>query len=150
MNRIPALFGALRRRSISIKRQDFEDISDRVQANDFVFLDPPYVTSHNLNGFVDWNEAIFSWEDQIRLAAMARKLVARGANVLVTNAAHEDVAELYAGFGYKAFSRSSTLAAEASRRVMTSEAIFFGGPAYDQLCSERVEARFALPSSLRV
>jgi DNA adenine methylase len=95
-----------------------------------VFLDPPYVTSHNMNGFVDWNECLFSWKDQVRLAAMAQRLVEKGANVLVTNAAHADLRTLYKGFGQAEFDRSSTLASDTSRRGRTSEAIFFAGPAY--------------------
>jgi len=123
----------LRRREVSIKRQDFANIEQRVEANDFVFLDPPYVTSHNMNGFVDWNECLFSWSDQIRLASMARRLVKKGANVLVTNANHGDVQNLYSDFGMAIYSRWSNLASDTSRRGTTSEAIFFGGPAYPQV-----------------
>lgn len=121
----------LRRRSIAIKHQDFGAIEARVKEGDFVFLDPPYVTSHNMNGFVDWNEALFSWDDQVRLAAMARGFVERGANVLITNADHKDVQLLYRGFGCSQFVRASTLASDVARRGRTSEAIFFAGPAYN-------------------
>jgi DNA adenine methylase len=120
----------LRRRSISVKCQDFQAIAPDVSEGDFVFLDPPYVTSHNMNGFVDWNECLFSWKDQIRLAKMANQLVAKKANVLITNAAHADVTALYKRFGVNRFERSSTLAGDTSRRGTTSEAIFFAGPAY--------------------
>jgi DNA adenine methylase len=125
----------LRRRGVSIRHQDFEEIEERVSAGDFVFLDPPYVTSHNMNGFVDWNECLFSWKDQIRLAAMARRLVEKKANVLVTNAAHADLRKLYSDFGQSEFNRSSTLASDISRRGRTSEAIFFSGPAYSHLAA---------------
>jgi DNA adenine methylase len=120
----------LRRREISIKQQDFEEIEKRVTKGDFVFLDPPYVTSHNMNGFIDWNECLFSWADQARLASMAKRLVKKGANVLITNADHTDVHDLYADFGKVIFTRSSTLASDTSRRGTTSEAIFFAGPGY--------------------
>jgi DNA adenine methylase len=120
----------LRRREVSIKNQDFEEIESRVKEGDFVFLDPPYVTSHNMNGFVDWNERLFSWSDQIRLAEMAKRIIKKKANVLITNAAHGDVQALYSGFGRVTFSRWSALASDTSRRGTTSEAIFFGGPAY--------------------
>jgi DNA adenine methylase len=122
----------LRRREVSTKCQDFESISNRVEKGDFVFLDPPYVTSHNMNGFVDWNESLFSWDDQIRLARMAAKLVRRGANVLITNADHPDVHELYRSFHYKQLNRYSTLASNKKHRGSTSEAIFVGGPAYSE------------------
>jgi DNA adenine methylase len=122
----------LRRRSIAIKHQDFGEIESRVSGGDFVFLDPPYVTSHNMNGFVDWNECLFSWKDQVRLADMARRLVRKKANVLITNAAHSDLRALYSDFGQAEFNRYSTLASDTSRRRATSEAIFFAGPAYSK------------------
>lgn len=121
----------LRRRSVSVRCQDFEEIGDRVVEGDFVFFDPPYVTTHNMNGFVDWNERLFSWKDQIRLAALTHRLIARGANVLVTNADHMDIRELYQGLYYKKLVRISTLAGDKSRRVEISEAILAGGPNYN-------------------
>jgi DNA adenine methylase len=57
----------LRRRGVRIRQQDFEEIESRVGSGDFVFFDPPYVTTHNINGFADWNERLFSWSDQLRL-----------------------------------------------------------------------------------
>lgn len=129
----------LRRRAVTIRHQDFEEIEPRVCEGDFVFLDPPYVTSHNMNGFADWNECLFSWKDQVRLAVMARRLVDNGANVLVTNAAHADLRALYRGFGQAEFDRSSTLASDTSRRGRTSEAIFFAGPAYPKLVAPMIQ-----------
>jgi DNA adenine methylase len=120
----------LRRRSVTLRCQDFEEISSRVAEGDFVYFDPPYVTTHNMNGFVDWNERLFSWRDQIRLAALAKRLIAKGVNVLVTNANHRDIQELYRGLYYEKLVRISTLAGDKSRRVQTSEAIFAGGPNY--------------------
>jgi DNA adenine methylase len=122
----------LRRREVSTKCQDFEAINDRVRKGDFVFLDPPYVTSHNMNGFIDWNESLFRWDDQIRLASMAVRLARRGANVLITNADHPDVRKLYSSFGYRRLVRSTTLASDTDRRGRTTEAIFMGGPAYQR------------------
>jgi DNA adenine methylase len=135
----------LRRRSVSIRCQDFEAIAERVGERDFVFLDPPYVTSHNMNGFADWNEQLFSWKDQIRLAAMAKKLVRKGANVLITNADHPDIRELYKEFNSATFDRFSTLASDVSKRKRTSEAVFLGGPAYVGFEVRMLDRRGALP-----
>jgi DNA adenine methylase len=79
---------------------------------------------------VDWNEKLFGWEDQVRLALLAKKLSDIGANVLVTNADHADVRSLYVDFGYVQLSRFSSLAADSSKRKPTTEAAFFRGPFY--------------------
>src|SRR5690606_6490089 len=42
---------------------DFEDTIDQCGCGDFLFVDPPYTVRHNNNGFVKYNEEIFSWQD---------------------------------------------------------------------------------------
>lgn len=111
--------------SISVRNCDFSTAARTVRSRDLVFFDPPYVTRHNMNGFRDYNEVLFSWEDQIRLAKTARKLAERGANVFVTNADHDEVRNLYPNFSYVKLTRSSTLASDAKKRGVASEALFF-------------------------
>lgn len=55
---------------------DFQPVIDQAEKGDFLFVDPPYTVHHNLNGFIKYNEILFSWDDQIRLAEsleLARK-----------------------------------------------------------------------------
>ena len=104
---------------------DFEPVIARAQKGDVVFADPPYTARHNLNGFLKYNERIFSWADQVRLAECLQEAVRRGASVIVTNANHASVRELYAGvFKYQELSRASVLAASPGRRGRTTEALF--------------------------
>lgn len=116
----------LNRSDVSIRAIDFAGAVSRAREGDFVFFDPPYVTRHNNNGFRDYNETLFSWSDQVRLAECATKLRSRGVKVVVTNAAHEDVRELYPGFSFHEIYRSSTLASDASKRGTATEALFVG------------------------
>lgn len=107
---------------------DFEVVLNGTGDGDLVFLDPPYVTRHNNNGFVDYNERLFSWGDQLRLACAAEAARARGAYVLVTNADHEDVVSMYPAFEKQSLARMSTLAGDRTRRVATTEALLLGRP----------------------
>jgi DNA adenine methylase len=107
---------------------DFADSLEAVRSGDFVFLDPPYLTRHNNNGFVEYNEQIFSWSDQQRLAKIANDLVATGASVMVTNALHQDVLDLYEGFNVAQVERSSTIASDNSRRGRVTEAVLYRNP----------------------
>ena len=116
----------LRRPSVTIASMDFEDALAGVKRGDLVYLDPPYVTRHNNNGFIDYNEKLFSWRDQERLARVAKRLVENGAHVLVSNAEHSDIIELFDGFQRVRFERSSTLASDASKRGKVYEAVFVG------------------------
>lgn len=116
----------LRRSTVVLQSGDFEDALVGVGKGDLVYLDPPYVTRHNNNGFVDYNEKLFSWSDQKRLARVANHLVARGAHVIVSNAAHEDLVRLYPTFRSYEFTRSSTLASNPKKRGRVTEAVLIG------------------------
>lgn len=114
---------ALNASQVFVISDDFEDVCDRAAVDDFVFIDPPYVTSHNHNGFIEYNEKIFSWKDQMRLEKVCRNLDERGVTFLLTNANHECVSEIYDGFCQHTFSRYSTLAADKNFRKPTSELV---------------------------
>jgi DNA adenine methylase len=116
---------ALRGSRISLETQDFESALSEVVAGDLVFLDPPYVTGHNNNGFIDYNELIFSWKDQERTAHAANTAASAGAHVIVTNALHDDVLALYEGFEVRELHRHSTLAGSAKARRPVKEAIIW-------------------------
>jgi DNA adenine methylase len=93
-----------------------------VQKDDFCFIDPPYVTRHNFNGFVKYNDRIFSWEDQVRLARCVSEAAGRGAKILITNGNHLSVRELYRNIGKKiVLERNSILAADPNNRGVTTE-----------------------------
>lgn len=101
---------------------DFEQTIDEAKEGDFLFIDPPYTVKHNLNGFVKYNETIFSWQDQIRLKESVTRAITRGANVLVTNANHKSVIELYDGLGnFHFLERASVIAGDSQARGVFSE-----------------------------
>ena len=106
-----------------LRSQDFETIIDEASKNDFIFVDPPYTVKHNTNGFIKYNEGLFSWEDQIRLKEAVKRAQSRGCKVLVTNAAHDCIRELYDGVGeFRTVSRSSVISGKASGRGVYDEA----------------------------
>lgn len=118
----------LRSTDLRLTSEDFESSLKGVSDGDLVFLDPPYVTRHNNNGFVDYNRQLFNWDDQIRLAATAERLKSLGATVIVSNAFHDDVMALYGDFDVFAIGRPSTLAGDVSKRSRVTEALFVGAP----------------------
>jgi DNA adenine methylase len=119
---------ALNAPGVHLKNVDFEEAVVGCGEGDFVYFDPPYVTSHNNNGFRDWNESLFSWSDQERLAALSRKLMKAGAYVIVSNANHNEIKNLYRGFKIIPIERSSTLASDSSKRRYVSEVVLVGAP----------------------
>lgn len=115
----------LSQKRVRLVKCDFAITLKNVAPGDLVYLDPPYVTKHNNNGFVDYNETLFSWSDQIRLAELACKLVRQRVHVIVSNADHRELRDLYRGFRCRTLRRSSTLASDKSARGRVSEVLFF-------------------------
>lgn len=104
---------------------DFEPIIDQAEAGDFVFADPPYTVRHNVNGFLKYNEQLFSWNDQVRLADALSRARLRGAKVVSTNANHDSVRSLYRerGFILKTISRYSSVSANSNSRKQFEELV---------------------------
>lgn len=113
----------LNKDGVMIAKCDFEASVSMAKENDFVYFDPPYVNKHNNNGFRDYNENLFSWRDQERLAAQAESLRKRGVKVAVSNANHKDIVDLYPNFAKVEFDRSSTLASTSRFRGKVGEVI---------------------------
>lgn len=108
-----------------LKSCDFEAATLGARARDLVYFDPPYTVAHSNNGFVKYNEKIFSWEDQVRLAQHARRLAERGCFILVSNADHPTVRALYKGFRQKTVHRFSRIAAASQHRRQITESLYY-------------------------
>jgi DNA adenine methylase len=108
-----------------IRLADFEVLINEAKAGDFVFADPPYTVRHNLNGFVKYNEKLFSWHDQERLAAALIRARDRGVIIAATNADHPSVHDLYRNnqFSLITTSRFSSISASSSSRKKFNELI---------------------------
>jgi DNA adenine methylase len=108
---------------------DFASALEQASTGDLAYLDPPYTVAHESNGFLKYNDRIFSWADQQRLATVARELASRGCYVIVSNAYHESIRDLYRGFNAFPVGRVSVMAADASRRGAIREYVITNLPA---------------------
>jgi DNA adenine methylase len=108
---------------------DFEETISKARSGDLIFADPPYTTAHNQNGFVKYNQQIFSWDDQIMLKRALTAASTRGAFVLTTNADHPSLHELYRDdFEGIPLRRSSVISGRTSGRGPTTEMLFLSLP----------------------
>lgn len=104
---------------------DFARAVEGAQARDFVYFDPPYTVAHANNGFVKYNAKIFSWDDQKRLARIALRLKNLGCNVLVSNADHPSIRDLYPEFNVHVIERFSVMSASGIFRRPVQECLFY-------------------------
>jgi DNA adenine methylase len=108
-----------------IIREDFEKAVHAAQAGDFVYFDPPYTVAHGNNGFVKYNAKIFSWDDQKRLARTALRLKRLGCYVVVSNADHQSIRDLYTDFEVNIIERFSVMSASSKFRRPVRECLFY-------------------------
>lgn len=114
-------------RHADLRVGDFEEITESAGQGNVAYFDPPYTVAHANNGFVKYNERIFSWEDQQRLANHSRRLANRGCRVIVSNADHPSIHKRYKGFHCHLIERSSVIAASSVHRRQITECVFILG-----------------------
>lgn len=108
----------------SIRCSDFEDTINSAGRGDFIFVDPPYTVMHDNNGFVKYNENIFMWSDQCRLADAVKSASKRGAMVLMTNANHYSIRDLYQeSMNITEVHRNSVISGSNCGRVKATELV---------------------------
>lgn len=105
----------------SIRCGDFSETVEPARAGDLVYFDPPYTVAHDNNGFLEYNESIFQWREQEKLALLAKRLAARGVTVIVSNANHSSVRDLYDSRKIYEITRKSTVAAASKHRGEVKE-----------------------------
>jgi len=104
---------------------DFERALGEVVEGDLVFLDPPYTVAHNNNGFVKYNQHLFSFADQERLAVAIKDLSTRGAHFILTNAAHISIERLFSPLGRRlTVSRRNSVGGKEASRGQAEEYVF--------------------------
>jgi len=108
--------------SVHLACCDFEETIKKAKYGDLIFVDPPYAVSHLNNGFLKYNEKLFSWTDQDRLAECLIQAKSRGASIIATNAHHECVMDLYKKeFQLTTITRNSIISGKNIGRAETKE-----------------------------
>jgi DNA adenine methylase len=109
---------------VELYNTDFEEIINASRNDDLIFIDPPYTTKHSNNGFIKYNEKLFSWNDQVRLYKSIRRAAKRGSKIILTNSCHSSITNLYeSDFKIKIVERDSVIAGKSSARGKFKEAI---------------------------
>lgn len=82
-------------KTATLTHGDFTCIEKNIAKNDLVFLDPPYTVSHDNNGFIAYNQRLFSLDDQKRLSNLIDFIKSEGAYYVLTNAAHDEIKKIF-------------------------------------------------------
>lgn len=105
--------------------EDFATLIAQTSKGDVVYADPPYTTLGANNGFVRYNEKLFAWADQERLATVSRAAAHRGVFVAVSGFWHQSILNLYPNWWAIKVSRYSTVSRTSAHRNQVEEVLLF-------------------------
>jgi len=108
-----------------LRSGDFEEAVEEASAGDVVYADPPYVTRQGVERFLRYNDAVFRWQDQKRLAESAQGAAGRGALVVVSAPADWQIAGLYRGWWCLEVTRQCSVARSVRDRKPVRELLLF-------------------------
>lgn len=116
--------------AIALKRAtllcaDFQQAISRAGKGDVIYADPPYTTLGQGNGFLRYNEKLFRWSDQLRLADSCLCAKKRGAFVAVSNLWHDEVLQLFPGWWAWKIERQSLVCRKSEARHAIFEVVIF-------------------------
>lgn len=116
--------------NINVEGGHFSEFLSDAVSGDWAYIDPPYITGHLNNGFLAYNQSLFSWNDQLELAVCVNKLSRNGVYILVSNADYPAVTDLYKGFYHYKTIRRSVIGRNLSSRGNVTEALLSNYPLF--------------------
>ena len=110
-------------KKVKIRASDFEETISKAQFGDLIFADPPYVVSKNQDGFIKYNDKLFTWADQERLCNCLSEANVRGVKIVLTNVDTKEIYDMYREhrFYIRKLRRSSMIAGNAAKRGNITE-----------------------------
>lgn len=103
-------------KNAKIVKQDFRKTIEHASRDDFLFIDPPYVTKSNQSSFDMYSANQFNWNDQIELSDILQSKNEDGVNIMVTNINDKDIAKLFRkkdGWNHIALNRANVMSYNA-------------------------------------
>lgn len=109
---------------VTFSIHSFEKSLESVEKGDLIFLDPPYTVAHENNGFIEYNQKLFSWSDQEKLKRIIERIIQKNAFFILTNASHSSIESLYKDIAnITVFSRPSIVGGRTKTRGIYNEFI---------------------------
>lgn len=106
-----------------IKCADFSKILDKVQMEDFVYFDPPYVPLNETSSFTSYTKDGFDIDMQFKLRDVCDELDSMGVKFMLSNSDTKLVNELYANYDIKKVFASRAINANACGRGKITEVL---------------------------
>ena len=100
---------------------DFESVLSKVMPDDLIYCDPPYVPLSQTASFTAYSQHGFNYQDQVRLADLAKNTAKKTKGVLISNHDTDLTRELYKGAEIKTISVQRNISAKGNNRTKANE-----------------------------
>lgn len=108
---------------VSVTHQGFDAVLAEAKSGDFVYFDPPYHPLSPTASFTSYAADDFGPEDQIRLAAVFRRLDAKGVKLMLSNSETPFIRDLYEGFHVEQVWAPRAINRDAAKRQAVAEVV---------------------------
>ncbi|MNK84153.1 Modification methylase DpnIIA [compost metagenome] len=108
---------------VSVMHQGFDAVLAEAKSGDFVYFDPPYHPLSPTASFTSYAADDFGPEDQIRLAAVFRRLDAKGVKLMLSNSDTPFIRDLYEGFHIQQVWAPRAINRDATKRQGVAEVV---------------------------
>ena len=106
---------------------DYTEALKNLDANSFVYLDPPYMPISSSSSFTGYTEGGFGYERQIELKKECDKLTQQGIKFLQSNSDCEEIRELYKNYKIKTVQAKRSINSVAKKRGEINEVLIYNG-----------------------
>lgn len=113
---------------VSLEVADFREVVLHASADDFIYLDPPYVPVSGTASFTSYTRDCFGEHDQIELAATYRALDERGCRLMLSNSDTDLVRQMYVGYELKRVKAKRMINSNGARRGFVRELVVLNYP----------------------
>jgi DNA adenine methylase len=110
-----------------LRHGDYRDAVRDVERGDFVYFDPPYDPVTPTANFTSYTANAFAADEQRALADTARRLVAKGARVMLSNSDTPFIRSIYKGFKIDRVKCARAINSNAAKRGDVDEVIMTAG-----------------------
>ncbi|WP_457679710.1 DNA adenine methylase [Thermovibrio sp.] len=101
---------------VEILSASYKEVCKLPQRGDFVYLDPPYIPTSKTSSFTSYTGKGFDEREHLELSRVFRELSNRGCFVMLSNADHPLIRELYKDFKVVELTANRSINSKGSRR----------------------------------
>ena len=109
--------------NVNILHGYFDHMRGDTQSEDFAYFDPPYIPVSTTSSFTSYTKDGFGLLEQRLLRDLAAELKNTGVHVLLSNAKHDLIYDLYKGFSIRTIKVGRAINSKASARGAVGEVL---------------------------